>query len=276
MALSLALLLVPAHSEATAFAGPPPDVDALTCQAVRAQQLIERRWREFEFRTRETTYKLSGGEVTERKSKTRRVHRSRPDGIEVSELLVRDGVPLAAGDRERSEREAGERLAELRDDPRALGRAIAARDEDSDSKYELLGSVRDGFELELLGLDWIGDVPCWVVGFRPRPGFSGETRAERNLEKFRGVAWIQADDPVLRLLELDFIDSFSVKFGALATLTAGSHLRLEQREVAPGVTMTDTLTLDLHLRILFLFRKSERRVKEYRDFVRVNRPVAEP
>jgi len=247
------------------FAGPPPDLEHVMCQAARQLQLAEQRISRYEYRKDDVEMKTQGERVVERKTTTRFIHRSRPDGVAINEIVAHDGRPLPPDEAADEARYVRTRTAEIRLDPDEVRKHLAK----SAEKSATLGAIARAFDLELLGLDWIDGEPCWVIFFHPSPGFRPQTKTEKYLENFQGVAWARVRDPVLLRVEADFINSMSAKWGPLATIKKGSYMKFETFEIAPGVTLTRSLELDLKLRIFFFVPKRVTRGTYYREHERV-------
>lgn len=245
-----------------------PPLDLLVCQAAREHALTLQRRRAFEYHMDDEVVRIDGsGRVTGRELRTRYVHRSRPHGVPVNQTVARDDAGFTEAERVDAERRARERLDRLRTDATELARSVAREEakiaDRGNDLYFAPGSLR----LRLEGVDDVGGKPCWVISYRPEPGYRGPKLGF--LMRSTGVLWIAMDRPAPLRVELDFIDGMSVAAGPLATLGPGSHLRSTLVEVEPGVLLLDTVDFELRLKILFVAGRRERRITRYRDFTRV-------
>ncbi len=264
-----ASLLLAAATASTPGAHPPIDASFWMCRAARAQQGIERRWRQFEYEKEDVVEKIEEGKVQSRESELRYVHRARPSGIAVNELIGVNGEPLPPAEAAARRAAAEERLRTLRDDPREFARSLAKARRDSDEKASTMAAMNEAFHLRYEGLDWIDGEACHVISFFPRPDYRPATKSQETFGKMAGVAWIRERDPVFLRLEADFIDNASAKFGPFATITKGSHLKIVQGDAVPGRPLAFVVDLDLYLRLFFVVHRNERRVTLYRKFKHV-------
>ena len=249
-------------------AGHDLDLDLLLCQAVREQQLMEYRRREYEYYKDDLLEKLDGGKPVSHNFITRYIHRSRPDGIAVNEVVERDRAAAALEEGGDGKADVERRLKELRDDPEALARALEEQRKDSLEKVRQMQPNLKALIFRLEGVDEMDGEPCWVVSFRPNPAWKGD---KGSFERSQGVLWVRMEHPAFLRAELTFLENMSVKFGPFATLSPGTYMLLQVSDVAAGgPAMTKSLDLDLKLRLFLLFRRYERRGTYYREYRKVN------
>jgi len=151
-------------------------------------------------------------------------------------LLAEDGKPLSA---ERAQQERS-RLAGIIAHPEEFAIREALRMNDEAHLRLMLDDLPRAFLLENVVLA----NGVWHIDFRPNPGYSPSGIEERVLHGMSG--WLAIDARDLRLVHIEArlpVD-FSIGFGLLATIKAGSHFSSD-RQLIEGHWRTVRVVVDI-------------------------------
>jgi len=145
------------------------------------------------------------------------------DGVQPKDLAKRDA------DQARKAREwLARRELEGLDDRQARERK---RKIEELKEQAVVGELQSIFDIRMTGRDSIDGHPAIGFTFEPRPEYSPRTPEGRVLNHFRGQVWIDERDHELARLDVNCLDSVSVKWGFIFRLLKGSRGRIERRKI---------------------------------------------
>jgi hypothetical protein len=232
--LAFAALLACAAA-ARAQEPPLPDAQAFLASAltlIRSNDLVRIRYTFTETETR-YSYGVSGG-LTKRQVRVYEVDPSPDAELTYRRLVSVNGVPpsdLAKNDAEhqRNVQEWTARRQQEGEDARAARLRRAAEEEARErAVVEELTSI---YDVRMTERDTVDGRPAILFTFDPRPGYRPRTREGRIINHFRGRAWFDEQDRELVRLQVEALESVSVKFGFIFRLLKGSRGRMERRKI---------------------------------------------
>jgi hypothetical protein len=232
--LAFAALLACAAA-ARAQEPPLPDAQAFLASAltlIRSNDLVRIRYTFTETETR-YSYGVSGS-VTKKQVRVYEVDPSPDPELTYRRLVSVNGVPpsdLAENDAEhrRKVQEWTARRQQEGEDARAARLRRAAEEEARErAVVEELTSI---YDVRMTERDTVDGRPAILFTFDPRPGYRPRTREGRIINHFRGRAWFDEQDRELVRLQVEALESVSVKFGFIFRLLKGSRGRMERRKI---------------------------------------------
>ena len=252
------------------------DVEALLREVGKNQDEVEKHFTEYAFTQKEIDREISSkGEL---KKETVKVYEVYPlaNREPIQKLISENGVPLsgeraakeekrvqdelvkADRDKEKDEREAAQRKAELQKKNRAAGRE---EDDDPDiSQFlkvcEFVSPRKEKFE----GRDTI------VFDFRPRPGFKPANREESLIGKLIGAVWIDPVDKQVIRREARLAEGFKMAGGLLVSLKPGAAMIMEQTRMADGVWLPKYAQINLSVKVLLFGGGDYNKTIEWSDY----------
>ena len=227
----LGALAAAAHSQEP----PLPDPQAFLARSfknLRSNDLVRSA---YTYQEQETRYSYGpDGEVTRTRVRIYEVLPSPEPELTYRRLVSEDGVQpkdLAKrdADQRRKERDwLARRELEGLDERQARERK---REIEEMKEQAVVAELPSIFDIRMIGRDTIDGRPAIVFTFEPRPGYRARTPEGRILNHFRGQAWIDERDHELARLDVDCLDSVSVKWGFIFRLLKGSRGRMERRNI---------------------------------------------
>jgi hypothetical protein len=237
---------------------PLPDPQAFLAESLkrlRSNDLVRSR---YTYQEQETRYSYGpDGQVTRTRVRLYEVVPSPEPELTYRRLVSEDGVQpkdLAKrdADQRRKEREwLARRELEGLDERQARERK---REIEELKERAVVGELPSIFDIRMTGREIIDGRPAIVFTFEPRPGYTPRTPEGRILNHFRGRAWIDERDYELVRLNVDCLDSVSVKWGFIFRLLKGSRGRIERRKIAGEAWLPTYSRFTGSGRVLFVAR----------------------
>jgi hypothetical protein len=138
-------------------------------------------------------------------------------------LVAEDGKPISA---ERVEEQRA-RMKELASNPAEFAQVEGVEKKAELHDREMLNMLSSAFLLENVKLSG----GMWTVDFRPNPDYSPSGMEAKVLHAMSGTLAIDAKDLRLTRIQASLPTDFSVGFGLLATIKAGSHFSSEREKI---------------------------------------------
>jgi hypothetical protein len=214
---------------------PLPDAQAFLADAltlIRSNDLVRSRYTFTETETR-YSYGVSGS-LTKKQVRVYEVDPSPDAELTYRRLVSVNGVPpsdLAKRDAEhqRKVQEWTARRQQEGENARAA-RARRAAEEEARERA-VVGELTSIYDIQMMGRDPIDGRPAILFAFDPRPGYGPRTSEGRIIHHFRGRAWFDEQDRELVRLQVEALETVSVKFGFIFRLLKGSRGLMERRKI---------------------------------------------
>jgi hypothetical protein len=250
-ALAPAAALVPLlHAFPSRGAG--VDVDAIVRYAAERQREAERRRTPLVFDHVDVMTDLDAQGRPKSVERHLYVSLSEGKGVVARELVAVDGRPSTESER-RKVREEDEKRRRAR---AGSGSADQAEDADLISGRLPLSDLLERFDFRFVREEPFDGRPAYLVSFGPKPGRVSRTIRDRVLDRFGGLAWIDAAE--LQVIRIEGRLTKGVKVAAgLALDLKGVELVYEGRPVAPGLWQPclEELRIDAKAALVIPFRR---------------------
>jgi hypothetical protein len=214
---------------------PLPDPQAFLARSLRnlrSNDLVRSR---YTYREEETRYARGpGGKLTRTQTRVYEVTPSPDPELTYRRLISENGVvpaDLATRDAEH-QRKAREWLARRELEGLDARQARARKEEIEDRKEQaVVDELTLIFDFRMTGREAVDGRPAIVFTFEPRPDRKPSTPQGRVIKNFHGRAWVDEQDFELARLEMEVLETTSVKFGFIVRLLKGSRGQIERRKV---------------------------------------------
>ena len=182
------------------------------------------------------------------------------NGVEPTDLAKRDA------EQKRKEQEWLSRRQQEGEDARAARRRREAEEERREQAVvEELTSI---YDFRATGRETIDGRPAIRFTFDPRPGYKPRTPEGRIINHFRGQAWIDEQDRELVRLNVETLETVSVKFGFIFRLLKGSRGQMERRKIDGKAWLPTASRFTGSGRVFFVARIDLDQVSEYPSYRR--------
>ena len=243
---------------------PAPDPGAAS---FRAREIIDRALEQaeeqraaafelgFEYFTDGWVESLAGdGRVTDTKA-TRNRHYPL-EGHFYSELIGRDGEPLAADDARDERKKKADFVREARRHA-ARGERYAPDEMRVDFDHELM----DRYVATLVGTEVVAGTVCWVIAFEPREGrLPDNRRLDQAMNRSTGRLWIGRHDYGVRRAEFAMQRPVRWLWGIAGTLRRATG-QIEFRQIESKLWIPDRTLVEIELGVFFGMKTIRRRIR---------------
>jgi hypothetical protein len=241
----------------------PPDAAQLVKQSVANH---DRDWREeaqWRYKQIDTTYTGEGKQVE--------ITEVIPlFGTPYERLIAKDGRPLSPAEKKKEEQEYEKAFQRrLKDTPAERAARIRKRE----SEWNFLRDLPEAYDFSLLGEEAVKGRPAWIVGMKPRPGFTPATPRGSMLRHIEGKLWIDKQDVQWAKAEAHVIGTVEIGW-ILARIGPGAEIKLALTRVADGLWFPSALEINGSARVLLVHRKSLNEELFFSDYARVGREQA--
>lgn len=223
-----------ALAEERASSAPLPEIRPFLKEVRRHLRSDEALLAQYTFMERLTEHRLDGkGQITKTKSEVYEVYPSFEPGQTYRKLVVRDGVPVSASEREEQDRKQAAEVEKL---ARKLGSEGSSsrqkREADWRRREETVAAeVFDIYDISIVDRELLEGRSTILLRFEPRPGIAPSSKTGKFLKKFRGRAWIDEADHQVARIECELIDTLSFGFGVVARLKPGARVYFERHKI---------------------------------------------
>jgi len=167
------------------------------------------------------------------KTRSRVVSREFVDGLTVTRLISRDGVPLTEEERRKNEEQLQKHLADLK------GQSAAQRAKEAEQRRKGRNNQEEWYKEapEALDFKWAGQEtiegrPAMVLTFSPHPGFQPANIWARVFLKMSGKVWIDSEETELVKAEAGLFDDVTIGWGLVGRVNRGTAFTLDRERVA--------------------------------------------
>jgi hypothetical protein len=230
---------------------PLPDIVAIMHEVEINQRKAEAIEKNYLYHSVETAQELDGHGRVKKTTITEADHYF-VNGIRVLRLVKKDGKALSpeeiAREDQRIEKEAA-KAREKRDKADTAGKPTDSRGDDEITVSRLieLGAFANARRVQLHGRDTI------AVDYVGDPKAKTHNRAEDAIRDLSGTAWIDEGDRMLVRVEGQFVNSFKVGGGLVASIQKGTHFTMEQTKVNDEVWLPASISAQGAARVLLFF-----------------------
>ncbi len=188
-------------------------------------------------------------------------------------VLVEDhGHPVPAADYQ-AQIVSVERALEIVTDP---ANAKSKRDIEKYQRHlkdraDLVASARNGYMFSWIGRESRDGRTLIKIHMDPNPKFKATSRETEIFSHTTATLWVDEASEHVARIEAELNSDFGVVGGVVGKAYRGSHLVIEQTEVAPGVWLPSLYQYDLSLRE-FLFSSEFHERTEASRYVRIGPP----
>jgi hypothetical protein len=225
------VLLAPAQTQEP----PLPDARAFLADAltrVRSNDLIRSR---YTFTDTETRYSYGvSGNVIKKQVRVYEVDPSPDPELTYRRLVSVNGVQpsdLAKRDAERQKKVREWEAARQREGEGARAARLRKQAEENRREQAVVDELASIYDFRMTGREHIDGRSAIAFTFDPRRGYSPRTPEGRIISHFRGEAWVDEQDRELVRLQVEALESVSVKFGFIFRLLKGSRGHMERRKI---------------------------------------------
>jgi hypothetical protein len=264
----LALLAIAGVSHAQQT--PLPDSHAFLDQAlarIRSNDLVRSR---YTFTEKETRYTYdSSGHVVRKQVRIYEVRPSPEPELTYRRLVSMNGATpgdLAKRDAEQARKEQEWEANRRREGEDARAARLRKAAEEDRREQAVVAELTAIYDLRMIGRETIDGRPAIVYTFDPRPGYVARTPEGRIIDHFRGKAWIDEADHELVRLNVDCLETVSVKFGFIFRLMKGSRGVIERRKIDGDAWLPTYSRFTGSGRVLFVARIDLDQESEYSSY----------
>ena len=267
-------------------ARPAEDPKEIVRQALRNDTRNRELERSYTYTLREEVRKLdSGNAVKSSESKTWEVI-PLGGGPPFRRLIERDDRPLtpkeeqeqaAARKKQEDERRKRQELRE-RETPEQRQKRLDARERNKQRNLEQVDDIVNGFDLRLVGEEWIDGMPVWVIDGEPHKGYKFHTRMVAAFAgKMKGRIWVTKDGRQAVRVDAETIDAITFG-GFLARINKGTRIHMEYTYVNGEAWLPKRETFSASARLLLLkgfHEEGESTFTNYKKFTTDSRIIGD-
>jgi hypothetical protein len=245
---------------ATAADAALPDVNTVLT-AVRGRLQLDRELQQqYTYLERRRDVKVSKlGKVFVGPLRTFEVYPSAKPGRTYKRLVAVDGTPLPRADLERRDAEhRAHVLAMVEQEQHETAEQKEKRQkkeaEDLREQKALIDDAFAVFDVKLTGREMLDGHRVIAGTLTPRPNAKTRTDEGKWMKKFRGRAWVSADDYQVVKVEMEAIDDISIGWGIIGRVHDGSRFTFTRTKVNEEIWLPAEAKFEASGRTL-LFRK---------------------
>ena len=266
----LALLAIAGVSHAQQ--PPLPDARAFLDRSlarIRSNDLLRSR---YTFTEKETRYTYdSSGHVVRKQVRIYEVLPSPEPELTYRRLVSLNGAApgdLAKRDAEQARKEQEWEASRRREGEDARAARLRKAAEEDRREQAVVDELTAIYDFRMTGREMIDGRPAIGYTFDPRPGYVPRTPEGRIINHFRGKAWIDEADHELVRLNVDCLETVSVKFGFIFRLMKGSRGFIERRKIDGDAWLPTYSRFTGSGRVLFIARIDLDQESEYSSYKR--------
>ncbi len=133
-------------------------------------------------------------------------------------------------------------------------------------QQEVVDDVFRVFEVRLAGEETIDGHRMVVLDLTPRAGVSTRSKPGKYFAKFRGRAWVTADDYQVVKADLEASSDILMGLGLVGRVKKGSRFIFERRQVGGEVWLPARVVIEAVGRSLLVNKFSVRAITEFSDY----------
>lgn len=191
------------------------------------------------------------------------------DGVRVGWTIERDGKPLSAAERARSQEAARQAASEWKAKTPEERAKILAR---SEKETDYLKEFPYALEFSALPDETLDGRKAMVWAFKPKPGYKAKSLGGRVYEGVVGKLWLDQEERQLMRLEAEVVRDVTVG-GFLAKVEKGTRFSLSQARVEQGCWLPVNQSIRYGARILMVKGVHKAIDTRYRDWRRNPEPL---
>jgi hypothetical protein len=221
-------------AEEPSASAPLPEIRPFLKEVRRHLRSDEELLSQYTFTEKLTEHRLdSKGQVTKTKLEVYEVYPSFEPGETYRKLVVRDGIPVPAAEREEQDRkqaiEADKQARKLASEgPNARQERETKRRRQEEA---VAAEVFEVYDISIVDRELLGGRSTILLRFEPRSDVTPSSKTGKILKKFRGRAWIDEADHQVARIECELIDTLSLGFGIVARLKPGAQVYFERHKI---------------------------------------------
>jgi hypothetical protein len=191
------------------------------------------------------------------------------DGVRVGWTIERDGKPLSAEEKARSQEAARKTAAEWKaKTPQERAKSLAKAEKETDYLKEFPHAL----VFSALPDETMDGRKAMVWGFKPNPGYKAKSMGGRVYEGVVGKLWLDKEERQLMRLEAEVVRDVTVG-GFLAKIEKGTKFELSQARVEAGCWLPVKQSIRYGARILMVKGVHKAIDTRYREWRRSPEPV---
>jgi hypothetical protein len=248
---------------------PLPEIRPFLKEVRRHLRSDEALLAQYTFMEKLTEHRLDAkGRITKTKSEIYEVYPSFEPGQTYRKLVVRDGVPVPASEREDQDRKQAAEVEKLAHKLASEGPVSRQKREAEWRRREeaIAGEVFEVYDISIVDRELLEGRSTILLKFEPRANVDPSSKTGKMLKKFRGRAWIDEADHQVARIECELIDTLSFGLGIAARLKPGAQVFFERHKINGEIWLPATARFRGSARFFLVKGISIDAESEYSDY----------